>query len=63
VQILDQMDEERWSYVNEFSNLVARFESFARDVKQDKAQPVEQRTTAAIAWIADVQQYLKTVQQ
>lgn len=63
VQILDQLDEERWSYVNEFSNLVARFESYARDFRQDKLQPVEQRTTAAIARIADVRQYLKTVQQ
>ncbi|WP_192563495.1 alpha-xenorhabdolysin family binary toxin subunit A [Pseudomonas gozinkensis] len=63
VQVLDQLDDERWEYVNEFSNLVARIESFSRDFKQDKSQPVEQRTTAAIVRIADVRQYLKTVQQ
>lgn len=63
VQVLDQLDEERWRYVNEFSNLVTRFESFTRDFKQDKSQPVEQRTAAAITRIADVRQYLKTVQQ
>lgn len=63
VQVLDQLDEERWSYVNEYSNLVAVFESFARDFKQDKSQPAEQRTVAALTRIADVRQYLKTVQQ
>ncbi|AXI59731.1 hypothetical protein DLD99_04385 [Pseudomonas kribbensis] len=63
VQVLDQLDEERWSYVNEYSNLVAVFESFARDFKPDKSQPAEQRTVAALTRIADVRQYLKTVQQ
>ena len=63
VQVLDQLDEERWSYVNEYSNLVAVFESFARDFQQDKSQPAEERTAAALTRIADVRQYLKTVQQ
>jgi len=63
VQVLDQLDDERWGYVNEYSNLVAVFESFARDFKQDKSQSVEQRTASAIARIADVRQYLKTVQK
>jgi hypothetical protein len=63
VQALDQLDDERWSYVHEFSNLVTRFKSFAQDFKQDKSQPVEQRTAATIAVIADVRQYLKTIQQ
>jgi len=63
VRVLDQLDDERWGYVNEFSNLVTRFESLARDFKQDKSQPVEQRTAEAIPRIADVRQYLKTVQQ
>lgn len=63
VQVLDQLDEERWSYVNEYSNLVAVFESFARDFQQDKSQPAEQRTAAALTRIADVRQYLKTLQQ
>lgn len=63
VQVLDQLDEGRWSYVNEFSNLVVGFESFSRDFKQDKSQPVEQRAAVAIARIADVINYLKTVQR
>ncbi|WP_432218572.1 alpha-xenorhabdolysin family binary toxin subunit A [Pseudomonas kribbensis] len=63
VQVLDQLDEERWSYVNEYSNLVAIFESFARGFQQDESQPAEQRTAAALTRIADVRQYLKTVQQ
>jgi oligoendopeptidase F len=63
VRVLDQLDEERWGYANEFSNLVTRIESLARDFKQDKSQPVEQRTAEAIPRIADVRQYLKTVQQ
>jgi len=63
VRVLDQLDDERWGYVNEFSNLVTRIESLARDFKQDMSQPVEQRTAEAITRIADFRQYLKTVQQ
>ncbi|WP_256214662.1 alpha-xenorhabdolysin family binary toxin subunit A [Pseudomonas sp. H1h] len=63
VRVLDQLDDERWGYVNEFSNLVIRFEIFTRDFKQDKSQPVEQRTAEAITRIADVRQFLKTVQK
>lgn len=63
VQVLDQLDEVRWSYVKEFSNLVAGFETFARDFKQDKTQAVEARAIAGIARINDVIKYLNTVQQ
>lgn len=63
VQVLEQLDDGRWNYVNEFSNLVAGFETFGRDFRQDKSQPVEDRATAAIARITDVIKYLKTVQQ
>jgi hypothetical protein len=62
VEVLDQLDDRRWSYVNEFSNLVAGFESFCRDFKQDRVQPVEDRATDAIARITDVVKYLKAVQ-
>ncbi|MBV4488041.1 alpha-xenorhabdolysin family binary toxin subunit A [Pseudomonas sp. SWRI153] len=62
VEVLDQLDEERWVYVNEFSSLVAVVESFARDFKQDTSQPVEQRTVAAIARVGDVVKYLTTIQ-
>lgn len=62
VQVLDQLDDGRWSYVNEFSNLVAGFESFSRDFRQDKAVPVEARAADAVARINDVVKYLKAVQ-
>nr|WP_315446827.1 alpha-xenorhabdolysin family binary toxin subunit A [uncultured Pseudomonas sp.] len=63
VEVLDQLDDGRWSYVNEFSNLVAGFESFSRDFRQDKAVPVEARAADAVARIGDVVKYLKAVQQ
>lgn len=63
VNALDQMDEGRWGYVNEFSNLVNGFDSFRRDFRQDKSQPVEERADAAIARITEVVRYLKSVQQ
>ncbi|MFJ2323432.1 MULTISPECIES: alpha-xenorhabdolysin family binary toxin subunit A [unclassified Pseudomonas] len=63
VEVLDQLDDGRWSYVNEFSNLVAGFESFSRDFRQDKAVPVEARAADAVARISDVVKYLKAVQQ
>ncbi|MFJ2493752.1 alpha-xenorhabdolysin family binary toxin subunit A [Pseudomonas iridis] len=63
VNALDQMDEGRWGYVNEYSNLVNGFDSFRRDFRQDKSQPVEERADAAIARITEVVRYLKSVQQ
>ncbi|VVP02166.1 alpha-xenorhabdolysin family binary toxin subunit A [Pseudomonas fluorescens] len=62
VNALDQLDEGRWGYVNEYSNLVTGFESFRRDFRQDKSQPVEERADTAIARITDVVRYLKAVQ-
>lgn len=61
VKTLDQLDDERWSYVNEYSNLVAGFEVFCADFKQDKSQPVEARATAAMTRMSDVVEYLTTV--
>ena len=63
VNALDQLDEGRWGYVNEYSNLVNGFDSFRRDFRQDKSQPVEERADAAIARITEVVRYLKSVQQ
>lgn len=63
VNALDQMDEGRWGYVNEYSNLVNGFDSFRQDFRQDKSQPVEERADAAIARITEVVRYLKSVQQ
>lgn len=62
VATLDELDADRWEYVNEFSNLITDFESFAGDVKQDKSLPVEDRTVAVIAKIPEVIKYLKTIQ-
>lgn len=63
VNALDQLDEGRWGYVNEYSNLVNGFDSFRQDFRQDKSQPVEERADAAIARITEVVMYLKSVQQ
>lgn len=63
VQTLDKLDDGRWEYVNEFSNLVADVEKFSREFKQDKSLPVELRADTAIARISDVVKYMKTIQQ
>lgn len=62
VETLGELDDRRRGYVSEFSNLVADFENFSRDFKQDKSLPVEERTDTMIARIADVIKYLKTIQ-
>lgn len=63
INALDQLDEGRWGYVNEYSNLVIGFDSFRRDFRQDKSLPVEERADAAITRITEVVRYLKAVQQ
>jgi hypothetical protein len=63
VTTLDTLDDQRWEYVNEFSNLVTDFEKIAGDFKQDTSLPVEERAQATIARIADVIKYLSTVQR
>lgn len=63
VETLGELDDGRWGYVKEFSNLVADFETFSRDFKQDKSLPVEERADTVIARIADVIKYLKTIQR
>lgn len=63
INALDQLDEGRWDYVNEYSNLVIGFDSFRRDLRQDKSLPVEERADAAITRITEVVRYLKAVQQ
>lgn len=63
VTTLDEMDERRWEYVSEFSNLVADFENISSDFKQDKSLSVEERASTAIARIAGVIKYLNTVQR
>lgn len=62
VTVLDQLDDGRWNYVNEYSNLAAGMELFCRDFKQNKAQHVEERAATAIARINDVIKYLKLTQ-
>ncbi len=63
VKILDGLDDRRWEYVNEFSNLVADVDKFSRELKQDKSLPVEKRADTAIAQIADIIKYLKIIQR
>ncbi|MEB0044207.1 MULTISPECIES: alpha-xenorhabdolysin family binary toxin subunit A [unclassified Pseudomonas] len=62
VTTLDALDEQRWEYVSEFSNLVTDFEKIASGFKQDTSLPVEERAGTAIVRIADVIKYLNTVQ-
>lgn len=62
VETLGELDDGRREYVSEFSNLVADFETFSRDFKQDKSLPVEARADTVIARIADAIKYLKTIQ-
>lgn len=61
VTVLDRLDEERWNYVNEYSNLLAVSESLCRDFEQNKAQHVEERAATAIARIDGVVKYLKQI--
>jgi hypothetical protein len=63
VQTLDKLDDGRVSYVNELSKLVADFERFSLEFKQNKSLPVESRTDTAITRIATVVKYMKTIQQ
>lgn len=62
VTMLDQLDDGRWNYVTEYSNLVAGFESFCRDFVQNKAHHVEERAATAVARINGVVKYLKQIQ-
>ncbi|WP_460147961.1 alpha-xenorhabdolysin family binary toxin subunit A [Pseudomonas sp. S2_A02] len=62
VNTLDELDDGRWEYVTEFSNLIAVFEILSRDFAQDKSLPVEERVDTAITRIADVIKYLTPIQ-
>jgi hypothetical protein len=62
VAVLDRLDDERWNYVNEYSNLEAVSYSLCRDFEQNKAQHVEERAATAIARIDDVVKYLRQIQ-
>ncbi|RON10297.1 hypothetical protein BK659_06030 [Pseudomonas brassicacearum] len=63
VKTLDELDDGRWGYVNEFSNLIGDFEKLTREFKQDTSLPVEERTETAITRIVDTIKYLKSIYQ
>ncbi|WP_445179794.1 alpha-xenorhabdolysin family binary toxin subunit A [Pseudomonas sp. McL0111] len=63
VNTLDMLDGERSSYVTEFENLIGDFGVFSRDFSQDTSIAVEERATSAIAKIADVVKFLKSISQ
>lgn len=63
VNTLDELDDQRWEYVNEFSKMVADFENFTRKLGQDKSLSVEERADTAIAEIKDFANYLMTIQR
>jgi len=62
VTVLDRLDDGRWKYVKEYSNLEDVSYSLCRDFEQNKAQHVEERAATAIARINDVVKYLRQIQ-
>ena len=63
VKALNELDDGRSKYVNEFSNLIGDIEKFSREFRQDASLPVEVRADNAIAKIVDVIKYLKAIYQ
>lgn len=63
VRALDTLDDGRWEYVNEFTNVVAAYQQFSRCFEQDKSLPVEQRADTAITRIPDIIGYLTSIQR
>lgn len=63
VKTLDELDDGRWEYVNQFANIVAAYQQFSRCFEQDKSLPVEQRVETAIARIPEIVSYLTSIQR
>ena len=60
---LEELDDGRVAFVNEFSKLLADTEAFNRELKQDQTQPVEGRLDFAISRIVEIVDYLNLVQR
>lgn len=63
VKTLDELDDRRLGYANEFVNVIAAFEQLTRDFTQDKSRPVEERANTALAQIPGIINYLNPLQQ
>lgn len=61
VETLDQLDDGRGKYANEFSSLVEAFAASSRDFRQDTSLPVEQRVESAVVRITKVLTQLKSI--
>ncbi|WP_131108004.1 alpha-xenorhabdolysin family binary toxin subunit A [Pseudomonas sp. Sample_10] len=63
VKTLNEVDDGRSKYVNEFSKLKNDVEKFSREFKQDASISVEKRADSAMSKIAEVVKYMKPVYQ
>ncbi|WP_130908135.1 alpha-xenorhabdolysin family binary toxin subunit A [Pseudomonas sp. Sample_16] len=63
VKTLNEVDDGRSKYVNEFSKLKNDVEKFSREFKQDASISVEKRADSAVSKIAEVVKYMKPVYQ
>jgi hypothetical protein len=63
VKTLNEVDDGRSKYVNEFSKLMNDVEKFSREFKQDASMSVEKRADIAVAKIAEVVKYMKPIYQ
>ncbi|WP_371922075.1 alpha-xenorhabdolysin family binary toxin subunit B [Pseudomonas sp. 31-12] len=63
LKTLDELDDGRWGFVSEFSNLVADVEKFSREFKLDESLSVEEQADSAISRISEVITYLNPIKQ
>ena len=63
VTTLDEQDDERSKYANEFASLINYFDLLSTEFTQDTSVPVEGRADSAIARIAEAVNVLKSISQ
>jgi len=63
VTTLDEQDDERSKYANEYASLINYFDLLSTEFTQDTSVPVEGRADSAIARIAEAVNVLKSISQ
>ncbi|RBC00612.1 hypothetical protein C3E97_016240 [Pseudomonas sp. MWU12-2115] len=63
VTTLDEQDDERSKYANEFASLINYFDLLSTEFTQDTSVPVDGRADSAIARIAEAVNVLKSISQ
>lgn len=63
VTTLDEQDDERSKYANEYASLINYFDLLSTEFTQDTSVPVEGRTDSAIARITEAVSVLKSISQ